>query len=285
MKILVTGARGQLGTDVCLAAKKRGHEVHEADLPDFDLTNETAVREAILSYQPDIVLHCAAYTAVDKAETEPDTAFAVNVLGTRYVAEACSTLGIWCIYISTDYVFDGSGNTPWEVTDPTAPLSVYGKTKCAGEAEVRTALPDKYMVVRTSWVFGAHGANFVKTMRRLGASRPQLRVVDDQIGAPSYTVDLASLLLEMAARPVCGTYHASNAGETSFCSYAREILAVSGIDCPVEGIPTSAYPLPAARPLNSRLSPRSLIENGYTPLPDWKDALRRMVGELNSSAL
>jgi len=272
MRILITGAQGQLGHDVTLECQRRGWEAIGVDLPDFDLTDRTATLSFLEKAAPDCVIHCAAYTAVDKAEAEPEMARAVNELGTGAVAKYCARAGIWMINISTDYVFDGSGNQPWEADDAPEPLNVYGATKLAGERAVQ-AVCEKHMIVRTSWVFGSHGNNFVKTMLRLGRERPELRVVSDQIGAPTYTVHLAHLLCDMAARPVKGIYHAANAGECSWAGFARKIFEMAGIDCDVIEIPSSEYPQAAKRPKNSRLSPKALIEANYATLPPWESAL------------
>ncbi|MCL2298684.1 MAG: dTDP-4-dehydrorhamnose reductase [Firmicutes bacterium] len=276
MRILITGANGQLGHDVVLEARNRGWDAIGVDIEDFDLTDRDAALAALEKAAPDCVIHCAAYTAVDKAEAEPERARAVNGLGTGYAAEYCAGAGVWMIYVSTDYVFDGSGGRPWEVDDAPNPLNVYGVTKLAGERAVQ-ALCEQYMIVRTSWVFGNHGGNFVKTMLRLGAGRTELRVVDDQVGAPTYTAHLARLLCGMAARPVRGVYHAANAGECSWAAFAAKIFELAGLDCKVVEIPSSAYPQTAQRPKNSRLSHRALIEAGYEPLPPWESALAEML--------
>jgi len=276
MRILITGALGQLGRDVVLECQRRGWETLGMDIEDFDITDRAPTLAFLEKATPDCVIHCAAYTAVDKAESEPERARAVNELGTGYVAEHCAARGIWMIYISTDYVFDGGGSNPWEVGDTPNPLNVYGETKLAGERAVQ-ALCGKHMVVRTSWVFGNHGSNFVKTMLRLGAQKEELRVVCDQIGAPTYTVDLARLLCDMAVRPVKGIYHVSNAGECSWAGFAAKIFELIGLPCRVIPIPSSEYPQAAQRPKNSRLSPKSLIEANYEPLPPWESALAAML--------
>ena len=280
MHILITGAAGQLGRDLMAEAARRGWQPTGVDIADFDITDQAATHAALAAIAPELVIHCAAYTAVDKAETEPELARAVNEHGTRHIAEYCAAQGIWLLYVSTDYVFDGSGDRPWEVDDPPAPLGVYGATKLAGERAVQ-ALCARHIIIRTSWVFGAHGGNFVKTMLRLGAERDSLNVVDDQIGAPTYTADLAKLLCDMAARPVAGIYHASNAGKCSWAGFAAEIFTLARINCAVNPIPTSGYPTPARRPKNSRLSPKALIDAGYKPLPPWKTALKNMLKEIS----
>jgi len=276
MRILITGARGQLGHDVVLEARWRGWETIGADIDDFDITDRAAALAALEKAAPDAVIHCAAYTAVDRAESEPELARAVNEGGTRHVAEYCAAKGIWMIYVSTDYVFDGSGDLPREVDEPPVPLNVYGETKRAGERAVQ-ALCSRFMIVRTSWVFGSHGGNFVKTMLRLGRGREEVRVVNDQIGAPTYTVDLARLLCDMAQRPIEGVYHASNAGECNWAAFAAKIFELAGINCRVIPIPSDEYPQTAQRPRNSRLSPKALIEAGYASLPPWESALAEML--------
>jgi dTDP-4-dehydrorhamnose reductase len=276
MRILITGAKGQLGHDVLREAAGRGWEATGVDIDDFDLTDGAAARAALEKAEPEVVVHCAAYTAVDKAESEPALARAVNEDGTRHIAEYCAAKNAWLIYISTDYVFDGLGTHARESDEPPAPLNVYGKTKLAGELAAR-ALCGKCVVVRTSWVFGKHGNNFVKTMLRLGGERSEVRVVGDQVGAPAYTVDLARLLCDMAARPVAGVYHAANAGACSWAAFAAEIFAQAGLACRVIPIPSSEYPRDARRPMNSRLSPRALQEAGYAPLRPWEEALADML--------
>ena len=276
MRVLITGANGQLGHDVMLEASRRGWDAIGADLPDFDLTDRAKTLAVLEKAQPDCVIHCAAYTAVDKAESEPELARAVNARGTGYIAEYCAGRGIWMLYVSTDYVFNGSGSRPREVDDMPAPLNVYGKTKLEGERTVQ-ALREKHMIVRTSWVFGSHGSNFVKTMLRLGSERPELKIVSDQVGAPTYTADLARLLCDMADRPVKGIYHAANAGECSWAQFAAKIFELSRLPCRVNEIPSCEYPQPAQRPKNSRLSSKALLAAGYEALPPWESALADML--------
>ena len=282
MPILITGAHGQLGRDVVLESKRRGWETIGVDIDDFDLTSREQTLAFLEKAQPDCVIHCAAYTAVDKAEAEPELARAVNELGTGYVAEYCARKNIWLIYVSTDYVF-GGGNLPHEADEEPTPLNVYGATKLAGERAVQAAC-DNYMIVRTSWVFGNHGNNFVKTMLRLGAERPELRVVNDQTGAPTYTAHLARLLCDMAARPVKGVYHASNSGACSWAGFAMKIFELAGLNCKVTPIPSSEYPQAARRPKNSRLSPKALVEANYEPLPPWESALAAMLNQEKRSS-
>lgn len=279
MKVLVTGAKGQLGSDVVAALAARGIEYLGADLEDFDITQQEQTRDFLLSYRPDAVIHCAAYTAVDKAEDEPELCERVNRVGTENIALACREIGAKMLYISTDYVFAGDGDAPYETGDPTGPKSVYGKTKLAGELAVQTIL-ERYFIVRISWVFGENGNNFVKTMLRLGKERDTVRVVNDQIGSPTYTKDLAPLLCEMVASERFGIYHASCEGFCSWAEFAAEIFARSNLDVKVEPIPTEEYPTKATRPMNSRLSKQALVQNGFAPLPDWRDALERFLKNL-----
>jgi len=278
MRIVITGAKGQLGRAVLAEALRRGHDAIGADIGDFDLTDKAAAQAYLAAAAPDFVIHCAAYTAVDKAESEPELARAVNELGTQYIAEYCAARDIWMLCVSTDYVFDGSGNAPREIDDTPNPLNVYGETKLAGEKAVQ-ALCGKYMIVRTSWVFGPGGQHFVKTMLRLGGERPSLNIVCDQTGSPTYTLDLARLLCDMAERPQAGVYHAANAGYCSWAEFATAIFEAANIACEVREIPSSEYPQKAQRPLNSRLSPKSLIDVNYAPLPSWQDALKRYLSE------
>ena len=278
MRIVITGAKGQLGHAVLKEALRRGHEAVGADIEDFDLTNKDAAMAYFTAAAPDFVIHCAAYTAVDKAESEPELARAVNELGTQYIAEYCAARDIWMLCVSTDYVFDGIGSAPWEVDGTPNPMSVYGATKLEGERAVQS-LCGKHMIVRTSWVFGPEGNHFVKTMLRLGGERPSLNIVCDQIGSPTYTVDLAHLLCDMAERPQAGVYHATNAGYCSWAEFAAAIFTQANIACKVNEIPSSEYPQAAQRPLNSRLSKKSLMDANYAPLPPWQDALKRYLSE------
>lgn len=275
MRILVTGASGQLGYDVCLELERRG--IEHLGTVSVDIRDREAVRSTIKAYGPDAVIHCAAYTAVDRAEEEPEKAFAVNVQGTRNIAEVCKEIGAKLMYISTDYVFQGLGTRPYEVDDPTGPLNVYGNSKLAGEQAVKDIL-EKYFIVRTSWVFGSHGSNFVKTMLRLNETRSTIQVVNDQIGSPTYTTDLAPLLCDMVQTEKYGTYHATNEGLCSWAEFAKTIFQESGRKTIVEEIPSTEYTAAkAVRPLNSRLSKRSLEEAGFQKLPHWRDALTRFL--------
>lgn len=279
MKVLVTGVKGQLGFDVIRHLKLRGVECKGVDIEDFDLTDEAAVREAITAYAPGAVVHCAAFTAVDRAEEMQDVCRAVNVDGTRNVALVCREIGAKMVYISTDYVFDGQGERFFEPDDATAPVNFYGLTKLEGEKAV-TALLEKYFIVRISWVFGVNGNNFVKTMLRLGAEREELTVVCDQIGSPTYTYDLAKLLCDMIETEKYGVYHATNEGICSWSEFASAIMKEGKRAAKVTPIPASSYPAKAARPYNSRMSKEKLDEAGFDRLPSWQDALARYIAEL-----
>lgn len=278
MKILVTGSTGQLGYDVVQELTRRHIECRGVGSKDLDITDRAAVLEYVKAYQPDAVIHCAAYTAVDKAEDEPEKCMAVNRDGTRYLAEACKAAGAKMLYISTDYVFDGHGDKPFEVDDPTGPLNVYGVSKLAGEEAVKAILA-KYFIVRISWVFGSHGNNFVKTMLLLGKERTDLNVVCDQWGSPTYTADLAPLLCDMIGTEKYGTYHATNEGTTNWASFAKEIFRQAGFTCAVHPIPAVEYPTKAKRPENSRLSKSHLDEAGFKRLPEWEDGLDRYLNQ------
>lgn len=279
MKVLVTGFAGQLGHDVAAELADRGISCVAADKADFDLTNCESVKGFVRACNPDVIIHCAAYTAVDKAEEDSATCYNVNINGTRYICDAASENQAKIIYISTDYVFDGDKSEPYEVDDITSPQSVYGTTKLQGEHVVRNSTA-KHFIVRTAWVFGANGNNFVKTMLRLGAERDTLNVVCDQYGSPTYTKDLARLLCDMALSDKYGTYHATNEGFCSWADFACEIMHKAGLNARIVPIPSSDYPAKAKRPMNSRLSKQNLIENGFTPLPNWQDALSRYLEEI-----
>lgn len=276
MKVLVTGVKGQLGYDVCLELNRRNIENKGVDREDFDITDRDAVRDYILNYHPDVIVHCSAYTAVDRAEDEEETCYKVNVEGVKYIAETAKELDAKLVYISTDYVFDGSGDNFFNIDDKTGPLNVYGKTKLGGEEEVKKLL-DKYFIIRISWVFGLNGNNFIKTMMKLGESRAELNIVADQVGSPTYTYDLAPLICDMIETEKYGVYHATNEGECSWAEFAEYIFSVTGQNVLVHYITTEEYPVKAARPKNSRLSKISLDEAGFKRLPDWKDAVKRYI--------
>lgn len=282
MKILVTGAGGQLGFDVCRRLKALGVDHRGVDVAELDITDEQAVRRYVREYAPDAVIHNAAYTAVDRAETERDACLRVNAYGTGYLAAAAAETGAKFLYISTDYVFDGEKRGPYVPDDAPRPVSVYGQTKELGERLVRAAT-DRHFIVRISWVFGAHGNNFVKTMLRLAETRDSLRVVCDQVGSPTYTADLAVLLCDMIATEQYGTYHATNEGACSWYEFACEIFRIAGKRVAVQPVTTAEYvktaPQQARRPKNSVMDKRKLSENGFALLPDWKDALKRYLAQ------
>lgn len=279
MRILVTGVTGQLGYDVVRCLKERRMECVGTGSSDFDLTDADAVREYLLRYRPDIVIHCAGYTNVNQAEQEQELCRAVNVDGTRAIALACRELDAGMVYISTDYVFPGDGTQFYETDDRKNPQCVYGRTKYEGEQAVQEIL-EKYFIVRVSWMFGANGDNFVKTMLRLGRMRQEIRVVDDQVGSPSYTKDIAPVLCDIAVSAKYGVYHLTNEGVCSWAEFTQEIFRQAGIGAKVIPIPSREYPTPAKRPLNSRLSKRCLDEAGFARLPQWQDALARFLKEL-----
>lgn len=279
MKILVTGVKGQLGYDVCRMLDARGIENRGVDIEDFDITDADATRSYILDYHPDAIIHCSAYTAVDKAEDDALRCESVNAKGPANIAAAAVAVGAKMMYISTDYVFPGTGECFYTPDDTTGPLSVYGKTKLMGEEAVKAAT-DRHFIVRISWVFGKNGGNFVKTMLRLAETKTDLNVVDDQIGSPTYTRDLSRLLCDMIVTDRYGTYHATNEGICSWAEFATEIMRQAGKATEIHPIPSSQYPTRAVRPLNSRMSKDKLTENGFVRLPDWKDALSRYLSEL-----
>ena len=292
MKVFVTGVSGQLGHDVMQELISRDIEAVGSDIApaqggayvSLDITDGAAVRETLRAQRPDAVIHCAAWTAVDAAEDEDkrELVQAVNAEGTRHIAQACRELGCKLMYISTDYVFDGQGETPWQpdCTDY-APLNVYGRTKLEGEQAVCELL-ERYFIVRIAWVFGLNGQNFVRTMLRLGQTHDTLRVVRDQIGTPTYTPDLARLLVDMIQTERYGRYHATNeGGYISWYDFAREIFRQAGMNVNVLPVTTAEYGVSKARrPFNSRLDKRKLVENGFAPLPDWRDALSRYLAAL-----
>ncbi len=279
MKVLVTGVNGQLGYDVVKELSSRGIDRKGVDLADFDITDKNATLDYVKSYAPDVIVHCAAYTAVDRAEDDSETCYRVNVCGSENLALAAKEIGAKILYVSTDYVYGGGGNAPFEVTDPTDPKSVYGKTKLEGEEAVKRHT-DKYFIVRTSWVFGINGNNFVKTMLRLGAERDELSVVNDQIGSPTYTPDLARLICDLILTEKYGTYHGTNENYCSWAEFAEAIMSLGGRKAEIKPIPSSEYPARAQRPLNSRLSKACLDNAGIKRLPTWQNALQRYFKEL-----
>lgn len=276
MKILVTGVKGQLGFDVVNEAEKRGIEAVGVDIDEMDITNKEQVEQVIKVGNYDAVVHCAAWTAVDKGE-EPELfekVRAVNALGTKYINDVCKELDIPIMYFSTDYVFNGEGETPWNEYDEFEPLNVYGITK--GEGEKYVIENPKHFIIRIAWVFGKNGNNFIKTMLRLGKERGAVSVVDDQIGLPTYTYDLARLVVDMIETEEYGTYHATNSGDfISWYDFAKEIFKQAGMDVEVTPVDSSQFPAKAKRPHNSRMNQTELDKHGFTRLPDWKDALNR----------
>ena len=279
MKIMVTGVRGQLGYDCVRELKERGYKnILALDQSELDITDEIAVHKIINEYKPDIVMHNAAWTAVDKAETCPDLVRNVNALGTKYIADSCKEVGAKLVYISTDYVFEGVGETAYEVDDKAAPDNTYGLTKYQGEEVVRNIL-DKYFIIRISWAFGINGSNFINTMMKLGETHRELNVVADQIGSPTFTYDLAPLICDMIATDKYGIYHATNEGYCSWADLAEYIFSVTGQKVLVHHIKSEEYPTKASRPKNSRLSKASLDNAGFKRLPDWKNAVKRYIDE------
>ena len=284
MKVLVTGVNGQLGHDVMIELTKRGHNAVGVDIDEMDITDKKCVENVIGKTNPDAVIHCAAWTAVDLAEEAEniDKVRAVNAYGTKYIAQSCRALDCKMIYISTDYVFDGQGNEPWQADCKNyAPLNVYGQTKLEGELAVAGTL-DKYFIVRIAWVFGVNGKNFIKTMLNVGKTHDTVTVVNDQIGTPTYTYDLARLLVDMIETEKYGYYHATNeGGYISWFDFAKEIYAQAGYSTQVKPVSTAQYGISKAkRPFNSRLDKSKLLQNGFTPLPTWQDALARYLKEI-----
>jgi len=280
VKILVTGFKGQLGYDVVKVLNRRNIDCIGVDKEEFDITDYEAARNFILGYAPDAIIHCSAYTAVDKAEDEKQLCEKVNHIGPKNIAKVCKEINAKLIYISTDYVFPGIGENFYEINDKTSPTSVYGLTKLAGEKEVKNII-EKYFIVRISWAFGKNGHNFVKTMINLGKEKNQVNVVCDQIGSPTYTVDLAQLLCDMVMTDKYGTYHATNESICSWAEFAEEIFKQTGIKTKVNYINSDMYSSKAKRPLNSRMSKKSLDENGFKRLPEWKNALKRYLIEID----
>ena len=281
MKVLVTGVKGQLGYDVMNELKKRGYEGVGVDVEEMDITDPAAVDKVIKEAGVDSVVHCAAWTAVDAAEDHEEVCRKVNAYGTENIAKVCKELDIPMVYLSTDYVFDGQGERPWEPDDPVVkPLNVYGQTKYEGEKAITDNL-DKYFIVRIAWVFGVNGKNFIKTMLNLGKTHDTLTVVCDQIGTPTYTYDLAKLLVDMLETKEYGFYHATNeGGYISWAEFAEEIFKQAGMHVTVKPVTTAEYGAKAVRPFNSRLEKKKLTEHGFARLPEWKDALCRYLKEI-----
>ncbi len=280
MKVLVTGVKGQLGYDVVKELERLGHNAIGVDIEEMDITKKYSVEATFALHKPEAVIHCAAYTAVDAAEDHIDLCREINATGTKYIAEHCKQYQAKMLYLSTDYVFDGEGSKEWLPDDQRNPLNIYGQTKYEGEVFVEELL-ENYFIVRISWVFGINGKNFIKTMLELGKTRDKLTVVDDQIGSPTYTYDLAKLLVSMIQTNQYGTYHASNEGLCSWYEFAVEIFKQAGLThIEVSPVPASTYPTKAKRPSNSRMSKGKLLQNGFELLPPWQDALSRYLKEL-----
>ena len=279
MRVLVTGAAGQLGHDVMDELKKRGHEGIGVDVQEMDITDAEKVRQVVTEADVEAVIHCAAYTAVDAAEDNVELCRKINADGTRNIAEVCRDLDLKMMYISTDYVFDGQGERPWEPDDEREPLNVYGQTKYEGELAVEQHVK-KFFTVRIAWVFGVNGKNFIKTMLNLGKTHDKLTVVNDQTGSPTYTYDLARLLVDMIQTEKYGRYHATNEGLCTWYEFACEIFQQAGMKVEVTPVTSDEYPSEAKRPGNSRMSKEKLKENGFEPLPAWQDALSRYLKEI-----
>ncbi len=285
MRVLVTGVKGQLGYDVMRELAKRGIEGVGVDIDEMDITDFDSVDHVITQAAPDAVIHCAAWTAVDAAEDEDkrEKVRLVNVEGPRNIAKVCKKLDIKMLQISTDYVFDGQGERPWEPDDPTGPVSVYGTTKRDGENAVMELL-DKFFIVRIAWAFGINGNNFVKTMLKVAKTHDTLTVVNDQWGSPTYTYDLARLLVDMIQTDKYGIYHATNEGFINWYQFATAIFKEAGVNVTVKPVTTAEYGISkAARPFNSRMSKDKLEANGFKRLPAWEDALKRYIQELKEN--
>lgn len=274
MRILVTGVKGQLGYDVVNELEKRGHTAIGVDIDEMDITDAEAVDRVITEADVEAVIHCAAYTAVDAAEDNLELCHKVNAAGTENIAKVCKKLDLKMVYISTDYVFDGEGERPWEPDDRRDPLNAYGIGKYEGELAVEENL-EKYFIIRIAWVFGVNGKNFIKTMLKLGETRDEVSVVNDQIGSPTYTYDLARLIVDMVDTEKYGRYHATNEGFCSWYEFACEIFRQAGMNVKVHPVTSDEFPAKAKRPHNSRMSKEKLSENGFERLPSWQDALKR----------
>lgn len=279
MKVLVTGTKGQLGYDVVNELEKRGHTAVAVDIEEMDITDAVSVERVITEAEVEAVIHCAAYTAVDAAEDNVEICRRVNAEGTENIAKVCKKLDLKMIYISTDYVFDGEGERPWEPDDERHPLNVYGQTKYEGELAVEKYL-EKYFIVRIAWVFGVNGKNFIKTMLKLSETHEELNVVDDQVGSPTYTYDLAILLVDMVESDKYGRYHATNEGLCTWYEFAKEIFRQAGVEVKVNPVTSDMFPAKAKRPKNSRMSKEKLDANGFHRLPTWQDALERYLSEI-----
>ncbi|MEK5204707.1 dTDP-4-dehydrorhamnose reductase [Bacillus sp. FSL R10-2789] len=279
MKVLVTGAKGQLGQDVLCLLENQPWEVFGFGREELDITNEEQVREKVLSIKPDIIIHTAAYTQVDQAESDEEAAFNVNAEGTKYLAKAAEAVGAKFCYVSTDYVFDGTKNEPYKADDQTNPQTVYGKSKLVGEQYTQEYCSKNY-IVRTSWVFGLYGNNFVKTMLRLAEDRKELGIVHDQVGSPTYTADLARFIIDLVQTDKYGIYHGSNSGICSWYEFAKEIFEQSNIEIMINPLTTEDFPRPAARPKYSVLDKGMIEQNGFESFQDWKKSLKDFLNKL-----
>ncbi len=282
MNVLVTGAKGQLGYDVVKELEKRSIDCVGVDIEDFDISDYSSTIDAIRAKAPDCIIHCAAYTAVDKAEDEQELCARINHKGTENLAKACKEMNAKMIYISTDYVLEGTGTHEIETDQEPMPLSIYGKTKLAGETAVKELL-QKYFIVRISWIFGQNGNNFIKTMLKLAETKNIVNVVSDQFGSPTYTKDLAVLLCDMIGTEKYGTYHATSEGFCSWAELAQYVFDVARLKTTVNFISTEEYPTKAVRPKNSRLSKKCLDLNGFRRLPHWKDAVQSFFTEMHNT--
>lgn len=280
MRVFVTGVKGQLGYDVMNELEKQGLEGIGVDIDEMDITDADQVNKVIKEAAPDAVIHCAAYTAVDAAEDNEEICRKVNAQGTENIAKVCEELDIKMMYISTDYVFNGQGERPWEPDDEREPLNVYGQTKYEGELAIEEHVK-KFFTVRIAWVFGVNGKNFIKTMLNLGKTHDHLTVVNDQTGSPTYTYDLARLLVDMIQTDKYGRYHATNEGLCTWYEFACEIFKQAGMDVSVAQVSSDEYPAKAKRPSNSRMDKSKLTANGFQPLPTWQDALSRYLKEID----
>ena len=280
MRVFVTGVKGQLGYDVMNELEKQGLEGIGVDIDEMDITDADQVNKVIKEAAPDAVIHCAAYTAVDAAEDNEEICRKVNAQGTENIAKVCEELDIKMMYISTDYVFNGQGERPWEPDDEREPLNVYGQTKYEGELAIEEHVK-KFFTVRIAWVFGVNGKNFIKTMLNLGKTHDHLTVVNDQTGSPTYTYDLARLLVDRIQTDKYGRYHATNEGLCTWYEFACEIFKQAGMDVSVAPVSSDEYPAKAKRPSNSRMDKSKLTANGFQPLPTWQDALSRYLREID----
>lgn len=285
MKVLVTGGKGQLGVDVTTIFQQQGHVVFAYGRNDLNITDSLQVHEVIQSHRPDVVIHSAAFTQVDQAETDVERAYLVNALGTRNVSVSAEKIGAKIVYVSTDYVFDGKGKTPYNEFATTNPQSIYGKSKLAGEVFIRD-LSRQFFIVRTSWVYGNHGQNFVKTMLNLAKERDELSVVHDQVGSPTYTVDLAYFLEELVCTENYGIYHATNTGHCSWYEFAKAIFEEAGLSqIRVNPVTTEQFKRPAPRPAYSVMDHMAIRLNGMRDLPVWREALRVFLKQMNDDGL